>query len=104
MAKEKKPRFEEALKRLEEIVARMEDENLALDRALELYEEGIGLTRLCTRMLDAAEKRIEVLAKNPDGTATAVPFDGGAGAEAVDAPARGGRPRGGAPEEGGLLL
>ncbi|MCX6356029.1 MAG: exodeoxyribonuclease VII small subunit [Candidatus Aureabacteria bacterium] len=74
MAKEKKPKFEAALKRLEEIVALMEDEKIPLDEALERYEEGIGLAKSCAQTLDAAEKRIEMLTKGDDGRVKAVPF------------------------------
>jgi exodeoxyribonuclease VII small subunit len=74
MTKEKKPTFEAALKRLEEIVALMEDEHTPLDEALKRYEEGIGLARFCARSLDEAEKKIEILSATPDGGVAAVPF------------------------------
>lgn len=67
MAKEKKPTFEEALARLEEIVAIMEDEKCPLDEALARYEEGIKLVTLCAKTLDEAEKKIEILTRAPDG-------------------------------------
>jgi len=74
MAKEKKPKFEAALKRLEEIVALMEDEKIPLDEALDRYEEGISLAKFCAQTLDSAEKRIEILTKGDDGRVKAVPF------------------------------
>lgn len=74
MAKERKRGFEEALKRLEELVALMEDENISLEKALEHYEEGVRLARFCTRALDAAERRIEILNRQADGQAVAEPF------------------------------
>jgi exodeoxyribonuclease VII small subunit len=84
MPKDKKLKFEDALKRLEEIVALMEDEHTPLEEALRRYEEGIGLARFCAHTLDAAEKKIEILSKGADGKITAVPFSGADTAEAAD--------------------
>ena len=61
------PTFEEALKRIEEIVRSLDDGTAELDRSLELYEEGIGLVRLCSSMLDNAEKKIKILQSGDDG-------------------------------------
>lgn len=72
--REKKPGFEESLKRLEEIVAAMEKGSLPLEEALERYEEGVRLAGACARTLDAAEKKIEILAKGEGGEAEARPF------------------------------
>ncbi len=55
------PTFEQALGRLEEIVRELEEGQGDLERSLELFEEGVGLTRLCGRKLDEAQRRIEVL-------------------------------------------
>lgn len=74
MTKGKKPKFEEALKRLEEIVSMMEDEKLPLDEALARYEEGIKLARYCTKTLDEAERKIEILSKGDDGSVETRPF------------------------------
>jgi exodeoxyribonuclease VII small subunit len=60
-------RFEDALKRLEEIVARLEKGELALEESLALYEEGIKLSRLCHAKLEEAESRIELLVKDAKG-------------------------------------
>jgi exodeoxyribonuclease VII small subunit len=81
MAKEKRQKFEEALKRLEEIVSLMEDEKLPLEKALQYYEEGVRLTRFCRQTLDAAEKKIEILSKSADGQVTSEPFTSGEGEE-----------------------
>ena len=69
------PNFEAALKRLEEIVKKLEGGELPLDTALELFEEGIQLSRFCNTTLDAAERRVEILLKNDSGQARAVPFE-----------------------------
>jgi exodeoxyribonuclease VII small subunit len=60
MAKEK---FEEALGRLEDIVKRMEAGDMTLEESLKAFEEGIKLARLCSRRLDEAERRVEMLLK-----------------------------------------
>ncbi len=61
------PKFEDALKRLEEIVSRLEKGELALEESLALYEEGIKLSRLCHAKLEEAESRIELLVKDAQG-------------------------------------
>ena len=67
------PKFEAALARLEEIVHALEAGNLSLDESLRVFEEGTGLLRFCTRRLEAAERRIEILMQD-DGEARAEPF------------------------------
>lgn len=57
--------FEEAMSRLENIVASLEKGDAPLDRSLELFEEGVGLVRLCTQKLDAAEKKVRILTGDP---------------------------------------
>ena len=68
-------KFEEALKKLEKIVADLEDGNLALDDSLEKYEEGIRLSKMCARKLEAAKKKVEILLKSEDGSVELKPFD-----------------------------
>ncbi len=55
--------FEKKLKRLEEIVGKMEDGELALDKSLEMFEEGVKLSRECQTQLNSAEKKIQKLLK-----------------------------------------
>jgi exodeoxyribonuclease VII small subunit len=69
------PDFETALKRLEEIVKKLESGDLTLDTSLELFEEGIQLSRLCHQKLGQAERRVEILLKNNEGEQQAVPFE-----------------------------
>jgi exodeoxyribonuclease VII small subunit len=66
--------FESALKSLEEIVGQLEAGDLTLDRALELFEEGIRMSRFCSSKLDEAERKVDVLTKAADGTLKEVPF------------------------------
>jgi exodeoxyribonuclease VII small subunit len=68
-------KFEEALKRLEKIVDELESGDLSLDDALEKYEEGVKLSRLCEKKLEAAKKKVEILIKAEDGSAELKPFD-----------------------------
>ncbi len=58
--------FEKDLKRLEEISALLESDTLGLEEALNLYEEGITLSRNCITALKKAEVRITELKKNLD--------------------------------------
>ena len=60
MAKDK---FEEALGKLEDIVRKMETGDMTLEESLKAFEEGIKLARLCSRNLDEAERRVEILLK-----------------------------------------
>ena len=82
-------KFEEALKKLEKIVGDLENGSLSLDSALEKYQEGIELSRLCSRKLEAAKKKVEILIKSSDGTVHAAPFDPSALSESDDGAAQG---------------
>jgi exodeoxyribonuclease VII small subunit len=70
----KEPRFEEALASLERIVRDLEGGDLPLDDALKLFEEGVRLSRFCSKKLDEAEKRIEILMRSADGDDRPEPF------------------------------
>ena len=67
MAGKKKPDFETAMARLEEIVTLLERGDAPLEKAMELFEEGAGLLRECTRQLDQAEQKVTLLTAGPDG-------------------------------------
>lgn len=71
----KEPGFEISLRRLEEIVAALEEGDRPLEESLRLFEEGVGLTRQCAARLDEAERRIEILGRGADGSAELTPFD-----------------------------
>ena len=68
-------KFEEALKRLEKIVEDLENGALSLDDALTKYEEGIRLSKLCSKRLEDAKKKVEILLKSEDGSIKLKPFD-----------------------------
>jgi exodeoxyribonuclease VII small subunit len=59
--------FEEALERLNEIVAQLESESLSLDRSLELFAEGKGLAEFCQDQLVEAEAKVKTLLKTSTG-------------------------------------
>lgn len=68
MTEPKKPqKFEEALKRLEEIVEKLESGDQPLEKSLALFEEGIKLARFCNVKLNEAEKKISLLMKDKSG-------------------------------------
>ncbi len=68
--------FEEALQALEKVVQDLESGEVALDRSIDLYEQGEALRRHCQARLDAAQARIEKIVAGPDGRASGtVPFD-----------------------------
>ena len=66
--------FESALKSLEDIVVQLEAGDMTLDRALELFEEGINVSRFCNSKLEEAERKVEVLTKTAAGALKEVPF------------------------------
>jgi exodeoxyribonuclease VII small subunit len=68
-------KFEDALKKLEKIVEDLENGDLALDEALEKYEEGIRLSKICAKKLEAARKKVEILLKAEDGSLELKSFD-----------------------------
>lgn len=50
--------FEEAMKRMEEVVRRLEEGDIPLEEALELYQEGVSLSRICAQKLESIETKI----------------------------------------------
>ena len=59
--------FETSLAELEQIVTKLEDGDLPLEESLDLFEQGIKLSRTCRERLTRAERRIEILMKDADG-------------------------------------
>ncbi len=68
------PKFEECLERLEKIVAELEKGEVSLDRALELFDEGMKLSGSCRKELEEAEGKVEVLLKR-NGKLQPEPFE-----------------------------
>ena len=65
--------FESSLDELEKVVRELEGGDLALERSLELFERGMGLSDTCRKQLEAAETRVEMLIRS-SGKITAEPF------------------------------
>ncbi len=61
-------KFETALKKLEDVVKRLEGGELSLDESIKAFEEGVKLAGFCSRKLDEAEQRVELLVKQKNGT------------------------------------
>ncbi|MBA3815741.1 MAG: exodeoxyribonuclease VII small subunit [Parachlamydiaceae bacterium] len=59
--------FEAAFARLEEILERMNSGSISLDESLKLYQEADELVNLCSKRLNDAERKIEILIKNRGG-------------------------------------
>lgn len=64
---EEKINFEDTMKQLEEIAVQLEKGNLTLDESVEKFEEGMKLSKQCSKTLEEAEKRITILLKNEEG-------------------------------------
>ena len=69
-----KQSFEQAMKQLEEIVQELESIDLPLEKAIKKFEEGVRLSKLCSKKLDETEKRIMVLLENENGDLIEEPF------------------------------
>ncbi|WP_339689131.1 exodeoxyribonuclease VII small subunit [uncultured Parasphingorhabdus sp.] len=68
--------FEDALKRLEDIVRKLESGDVPLDQSIALYSEGEKLRGLCQQRLEAAQAKIEKITLDRDGKPNAaVAFD-----------------------------
>ena len=71
---DKERAFETSLEALERIVHQLEDGDLPLEKSLELFEQGIRLSRECQERLSQAERRIEILLRDNQGRPVASPF------------------------------
>ncbi len=60
-------KFEQAMARLEAIVGELENGDLPLDESLKIFEEGIRLSRNCLKVLEEAERKVEVLVQDKNG-------------------------------------
>lgn len=60
--------FEKSMSELEKVVDKLESGDLSLDEMLSLFEKGIKLSKECSKLLDAAERRVNILVKAKDGT------------------------------------
>jgi exodeoxyribonuclease VII small subunit len=67
--------FEQAMKRLEEIVEQMESGDLPLEDLIVRYEEGMKLVKVCQERLASAEQRIEIITRNSAGKPVVKEFE-----------------------------
>lgn len=67
--------FESSLRELEQIVEQLEAGDLPLEQSLDLFEQGVRLSRECQRRLDEAEQKVEILLKGDDGKIRTVSYD-----------------------------
>ena len=76
MAKKDQPEknFEDALKRLEQVLESLEHGNLNLEESVKAFEEGVNLVRFCHGKLDEVERRVELLLKDEAGRFFTKPF------------------------------
>ena len=75
MAARRPNEFEKSFQNLEKIVQRLESEELPLDESLQLFEEGIKLSRFCHQRLEEVEKKIELILADAKGQPVTEPFE-----------------------------
>jgi exodeoxyribonuclease VII small subunit len=68
-------KFEEAMKRIEEIVQHLESGELSLEDSLKYFEEGMKLVKFSTRKLEEAEKKVTLLVEDREGKHSQLPFE-----------------------------
>ena len=61
--KKKEPSFEEGLEELEQVVKKLEDGELPLEKSLELFEKGVKLSESCHKQLREAEHKVEIFSR-----------------------------------------
>ena len=84
-ARPKKERsFEDAMARLEAIVAELEGEDRGLEKQFALFQEGMELARFCDRKLGEVEKSVEIVLKEASEEWKTAPFDPGRSGEDDD--------------------
>ena len=69
-----KKTFEQSMKQLEQIVQELESGDLSLEKAIKKFEEGIQLSKFCSKKLEETEKKISILLKDTNGEITEAPF------------------------------
>ena len=76
------PSFDDRLARLEAIVAELEKGEIALEPAIERYQEGVELLKSCRGLLESFRKRVEVLSADAEGAVAPYPHDPDMGPDA----------------------
>lgn len=67
--------FEKSIEALEKIVEELESGDLSLEASIKKFEEGVKLSKNCSKKLDETEKKISILLSDGDGNITEEPFD-----------------------------
>lgn len=75
VAKKKSDQFEDAMKRLQEIVDKLEKGDLPLEEAMECFSEGMRLAHFCHTRLEEAENKVRVLLRDQQGGWSSAPFE-----------------------------
>jgi exodeoxyribonuclease VII small subunit len=75
VSKKKPEQFEDALKKLEKTVEKLEHGNLPLEEAMEAFTEGVQLVKYCNQKLDEAENKVQRLLKDEQGNWTTTSFE-----------------------------
>ncbi len=70
-----KTTFEQSMKKLEQIVQELESGDLPLEEAMQKFEEGIKLSKLCSKKLDETEKKTTLLLQDQKGNVSEKPFE-----------------------------
>ena len=69
-----KKTFEQSMKQLEQIVQELESGDLPLEKAIKKFEEGVQLSKFCSKKLDETEKKITILLQDQEGNILEKPF------------------------------
>jgi len=69
-----KQTFENAMRKLEQIVSELESGDLSLEMSLKKFEEGVQLSKFCANKLDETEKKVQILLKTKEGVVVEQPF------------------------------
>ncbi len=75
MTRKKSDLFEEALKKLQNIVEKLEKGDLPLEEAMECFSEGIRTAQFCHGKLEEAENKVRTLLKDQQGEWKSAPFE-----------------------------
>lgn len=68
-------KFEDSMKRLEEIVKSLEEGGLSLENALKVFEEGMKVAKFCSNKLEEAEKKVTLLVRESEEKNSQIPFE-----------------------------
>jgi exodeoxyribonuclease VII small subunit len=75
VAKKKSDLFEEAMKKLQDLVEKLEKGDLPLEEAMECFSEGIRTAQFCHKKLEEAESKVQMLLKDQQGEWKTAPFE-----------------------------